>query len=220
MIALHLLCFGSFCLLMHSISCRNMIESETTAPCPKGLYDTEFYQKPKNILCIQLHWNKWATILSYLFALFWFCQNKSITITLFSNVPGKEAAVMLQGLLHIDAPLLLRGCKPAIVAPTQFYRLIQVGGSALYGQTITVENQLPLRGYELEERQLQRSVWGRDEVRTIKKKKFTKLVNTLPSTTYKLPGGWVAKDEQRGLTPPPTITLFIGIILSWSRTGI
>lgn len=76
-------------------------------------------------------------------------------------VPGEQAAVMLQGLLHVDAPLLLRGCNPAVVVPPQLHRLIQVGRSTLQRQPVTMENQLSLWGDELEEGQLQRSVWGR-----------------------------------------------------------
>lgn len=59
-------------------------------------------------------------------------------------VPGEQAAVMLQGLLHVNAPLLLRGCDPAVVVPPQLHRLIQVGGGTLQGQAVAVENQLPL----------------------------------------------------------------------------
>lgn len=82
---------------------------------------------------------------------------------------------MLQGLLHVDAALLLRGDHPAVVAPPQLHRLVQVGGGALQRQTVPAEHQLPLRGDELEEGQLQRSVWGRVEKKggrkTIKKTK-------------------------------------------------
>lgn len=73
-------------------------------------------------------------------------------------VPGQQAAVVQERFLHIDASVLLRAHDSAVVAPLQLHRLVQVGGGALQRQTVPAENQLPLRGYELKEGQLQRSI--------------------------------------------------------------
>lgn len=47
------------------------------------------------------------------------------------RVPGQQAAVVKQGLLHVDASVLLRAHHVAVVAPLQLQRLVQVGGGAL-----------------------------------------------------------------------------------------
>lgn len=76
-------------------------------------------------------------------------------------VPGQQAAIMKKGLLHVDTSVLQRGHNVAIVKPLQRHWLIQVGGGALQRQAVPTEDQLPLGGDELEEGQLQRSVWNK-----------------------------------------------------------
>lgn len=65
---------------------------------------------------------------------------------------------MKQGLLHVDAPVLLRVHDVAVVTPSQLHRLVQVGGGALQGQAVSTKNQLSLGGDKLEEGHLQRSI--------------------------------------------------------------
>lgn len=67
------------------------------------------------------------------------------------RVPGQEAAVVQQGFLHVDAPVLLRAHDVAVVTPPQLHRLVEVGCGALQRETVTAENQLPLGWDELEE---------------------------------------------------------------------
>lgn len=49
------------------------------------------------------------------------------------RVPGEQAAVVKQGFLHVDTPVLLRGHNVAVVTPPQLHRGVQVGGGALQG---------------------------------------------------------------------------------------
>lgn len=68
---------------------------------------------------------------------------------------------MEEGLLHVHASVLQRGHGAAVVKPLQRHRRIQVGGGALQRQAVPAEDQLPLGGDELEEGQLQGSVWNK-----------------------------------------------------------
>lgn len=77
--------------------------------------------------------------------------------------PGEQAAVVEQGLLHVDAALVLRGHDLVVVTPPQLHRRVQVGGGALQGEPVPAENELPLGGDELEEGHLQRSIWKEEE---------------------------------------------------------
>lgn len=65
---------------------------------------------------------------------------------------------MQQVLLHINAPVFLREGHVTVVMPTQPHRRIHVGGGALQGEPVSVENHLSLGGDELEQGHLQRSI--------------------------------------------------------------
>lgn len=74
---------------------------------------------------------------------------------------------MEKGLLQVDTSVFHRCHNLAIMKPLQRHRRIQGGGGALQRQAVPTEDQLPLGGDELEEGQLQRSIW---KERTAQKK--------------------------------------------------
>lgn len=76
------------------------------------------------------------------------------------SVPGHEAAVVKQAVLHKHAPLLLSGHRVAIVPPSQLHRGVDVGGGALQGEPVALKHQLPLGGNELEQGHFQGSICG------------------------------------------------------------
>lgn len=82
-------------------------------------------------------------------------------------VPGQQTAIMEKGLLQVDTSVFHRCHNLAIMKPLQRHRRIQGGGGALQRQAVPTEDQLPLGGDELEEGQLQRSIW---KERTAQKK--------------------------------------------------
>lgn len=74
-------------------------------------------------------------------------------------VPGQQTAVVEQCLLHVDASVLLCDHDVTVVTPPQLHWQVHVWGSALQRQAVSTKDQLPLGGDELEEGQLQRSIW-------------------------------------------------------------
>lgn len=91
-------------------------------------------------------------------------KKKTTVLTLipsFSNLsllPGDEAAVMDNAVLHIDSSLFMCVYRPVVLAPAQSNGGVQVGGGALQRESVTPEYELPLRRDQLKQRKLQRRV--------------------------------------------------------------
>ena len=70
---------------------------------------------------------------------------------------------MDQGILYVDAPVLVAVDDVAIVVPEQRDRGVQVGHSALQRQPVPTEHHLSLGRDQLKQGQLQRLIWRREE---------------------------------------------------------
>ncbi len=102
---------------------------------------------------------KWIILTHTMYC--WLVLSSRVTMKR-SLSPGHEAAVVNDAVLHVQPSVLQRVDGTLFVAPGQSDGRVEERGGALQRQTVPVKHQLPLGRDELQDGELQRTVWNTD----------------------------------------------------------